>query len=225
MTDTQAAGDGQAAGAPRAEAAELARLGARLDFRECGPCGGACCTMPWAVFATRADLERLVAWLRHAPEAAAVAQRLAAERGKTRAALDASDVAELRPLPEWERAAYGEGNLLWPRVAGPAGEVPQLRKDARGCVFLEEDGRCGAHAAKPILCRLFPYYYEAQDGRLARIVDRGHAGNCPITLARIDEVAAGAGDALDRLFAAYERDLADHATVRGILSATWPRLR
>lgn len=181
--------------------------------------------MPWAVFATRRDLERLVAWLRHAPEAADVATRLAESRGKERGALDASDVADLKPLPDWERAAYGEGNLLWPRVAGQSGEVPQLRKADGACVFLASDGRCGVHPAKPILCRLFPYYYEEQDGALTRIVDRGHAGNCPITLDRIEEVAHGAGDALDRLFAAYERDLADHASVRDALVSSWPRLR
>lgn len=211
--------------ASRVQARELAALGARLDFAECGPCGGRCCEMPWTVFATRADLERLVAWLRHAPEAASVAQRLAAERGKPRAALDAADVADLKPLPEWERRAYGQANLLWPRVEGPEGEVPQLRKDARGCVFLESDGRCGVHAAKPTLCRLFPYYYEEKDGALVRITDIGHAGNCPITPARIEQVAAGAGDALDRLFASYERELKDHGSVRARLPGMWPQLR
>jgi Fe-S-cluster containining protein len=213
----------------------LASLGGRLDFRECGPCGGACCKMPWAVFATHADLSRLVRWLRSAPEASSVAEALAKRRGKRREALDAGDIATLEPLPDWERAAYGEGNLLYPRVEDSKGRVPQVRKHEGKCQFLLDDGRCGVHPAKPLLCRLFPFYYQAAPAafdsaprpspfRFVRTVDRGWAGNCPIAPERIEEVARPAEDALQELFSRFETDIAEHGARREEISAAWPAL-
>ncbi|MHB8586784.1 MAG: YkgJ family cysteine cluster protein [Thermoplasmatota archaeon] len=229
--------------------ARLRALGASLDFHECGPCGGQCCRMPWTVFATRRDLTRLLLWLRTSddPDAREAGTKLAARRGKARLDLAADDLAEFAPLPEWEREMYGEGNLLYPRVVSPDGSVPQLRKEHGACQFLLEDGRCGVHGAKPLMCRLFPFYYEqaltAADApaprqglskaptetgrspfRFIRTVDRGWEGNCPIRRERIEEVGNRAGGALEELFAQFEDDIEDHAHIRRELRKSWPTL-
>jgi len=199
--------------------AETAALGARLDFHECGPCGGACCKVGWTVLATPADLDRL-------------------ERATGR---PAREFARFAPLPAWEQAAFGEGNLLFPRVADGRGAVPQLRKREDGaCVFLDVRGMCGVHAAKPLLCRLFPFYYEtgsssarerpsprgtiapARDGRpsLRLLVDRGHAGFCPIPESRIAEVEEAAGDAAIALARSFEAQVEELARAdKGELAA------
>lgn len=201
---------------PFPDAETLAALGRRVDFRECGPCGGACCRTPWTVFVTPRDVARL--------EAAT---------GRPR-----EDFATVAPLPAWEREAFGEGNLLFSRVADDAGRVPQLRKRPDGaCVLLDERGLCGVHASKPLLCRLFPFYYDripgqpgevpsplrSDGGGLRLLVDRGHAGRCPIPLARMEEVERAAADALLALVGAFERDVADYERVKGDFTATWPR--
>lgn len=185
----------------------LAALGRKADFRECGPCGGACCKMPWTVLATPRDVARL-------------------ERATGRAA---ATFVHRAPLPAWETDAFGEGNLVFPRATDAAGNVPQLLKRADGaCVFLDEAGGCSVHASKPLMCRLFPYWYEvagasgfrpherpSPGGTLGRafgrplrlLVDRGHEGRCPITTERIAEVERDAGEAVLELAHAFERDL------------------
>ncbi|HVL48102.1 MAG TPA: YkgJ family cysteine cluster protein [Candidatus Thermoplasmatota archaeon] len=204
--------------------ATLAALGRRVDFRECGPCGGACCRMPWTVFVTPRDVERL-------------------ERATGRAR---ASFARLAPLPAWEREAFGEGNLLFTRVALADGRVPQLLKREDGaCVFLDAAGGCGVHASKPLMCRLFPFYYEmaGDDGAfdprerpspagtrgqvlgrpLRLLVDRGHEGRCPIATDRIAEVEREAGDAALALAQAFEEDLTRFAGEKEAYAAQWKR--
>lgn len=199
---------------PRSDAATLAALGARVDFHECIPCGGACCRTPWTVFASPRDLARL-------------------EQATGRSAREFAKVA---PLPEWERDAFGEDNLLFPRVAAASGDVPQLAKRADGaCTFLDERGLCGVHASKPLLCRLYPFYYETPPFRaherpsplytegagLRLLVDRGHEGRCPITPERMAVVEKEAGDALVALCRAFEDDVAAYETEKEAFVARW----
>lgn len=191
-----------------------------VDFPECGPCGGKCCRNPWTVFASPRDLDRL-----------------AAATGKLR-----EDFATVAPLPRWEKEAFGEGNLLFSRVTAEDGSVPQLKKRGDGsCVFLESDGRCGVHPSKPLLCRLFPFYYATAptfpsgerpspqatsrrltDGKsLFLLVDRGHVGFCPITEERMGEEEARGADDLVHLAAAFEADVERYASEKEDFVARW----
>lgn len=173
------------------------------DFAECGPCGGKCCKAGWTVLATPRDLDRL--------EAAT---------GRP-----AREFARFAPLPAWEALAFGEGNLLFPRVAAPDGAVPQLRKREDGaCVFLDARGMCGVHAHKPLMCRLFPFYYETASfspaetpspratvapgpPKLRLLVDRGHAGFCPIDRASMARAEDEGADALVAACREFEDDV------------------
>ncbi len=193
---------------------DLAALGARVDFHECVPCGGKCCRVPWTVLATPRDVERL-------------------ERATGR---DAREFAEVKPLPEWEHVAFGAGNLLFPRVATASGEVPQLRRRADGaCFFLDERGLCGVHAHKPLLCRLYPFYYERSPwspveqpsplgtarGQIRLLTDRGHDGFCPITRGRMAEVEGAAAGSLVDLMEAFEADVARYEGEKEAFVARW----
>ncbi|MHB8605051.1 MAG: YkgJ family cysteine cluster protein [Thermoplasmatota archaeon] len=186
---------------PQSTDASLAALARRIDFRECGPCGGKCCKVGWTVFASPRDMARL-------------------ERATGR---DRREFAEVKPLPEWEAKEFGEGNLLYPRVRTAAAHVPQLKKRPDGsCVFLSPEGSCSVHGAAPLMCRLFPFYYQRSPwtegetpsplrtakGGLRLLVDRGHAGFCPITTERIGEVEREAGDAAVALAEEFDADVA-----------------
>ncbi|HWG91705.1 MAG TPA: YkgJ family cysteine cluster protein, partial [Candidatus Thermoplasmatota archaeon] len=194
--------------------AEVLAAARAIDLPECGPCGGKCCRTPWTVFATPRDLARL--------EAAT---------GRP-----AASFARVAPVPAWERDAYGEGNLLFSRVAAANGEVPQLAKREDGaCVFLDGQGWCGVHEAKPLLCRLFPFYYErapyspaerpsplrTERGGLRLLIDRGHTGFCPIPPERLEALEGAHADRLLLLMQAFEADIARYEGEKEAFVAAW----
>ncbi|MCM1541429.1 MAG: YkgJ family cysteine cluster protein [Blautia sp.] len=94
--------------------------------------------------------------------------------------LDPYDIYRLQAgLGKRLEILLGEGKVEWNVVDGCI--LPNLKMAGQGeaCAFLDPQGRCGIHAFRPGICRLFPLgrYYENGDFKYMLQIHECPAGN------------------------------------------------
>lgn len=122
------------------------------------------CCQKAAVFITRGDIERIAASV---PEAA-------------------SSFWEMREVGDLDFRGGSALDEIWGTIVGADGRVRIVRHRENGdCFFLGEDGCRLDLAARPLVCRLYPYEYTPASltGVNAHLCPYPECGNAPLILA------------------------------------------
>ncbi len=118
------------------------------DF--CKYCAAKCCKN-WTIFTTINDVKRIAKYtgLKH------------------------SDFSIYSSIPEWELNKFQKKGKKHIYGLIDNGRILQIKKIKKECYFLKEN-RCSIYAIRPLICRLYPYWFVSKDNKIDIIICIGY---------------------------------------------------
>ena len=122
----------------------------------CKRCEANCCKN-WTIFVTISDVNRIC---KHT-------------------GLKPGDFSEFSKIPEWERIKYSSKgrNHIYGFLQDE--RILQLKKKGEKCIFLKEK-MCSVYPVRPMICRLYPYWFRKEGGNLKIVTCIGYENVCII---------------------------------------------
>lgn len=95
--------------------------------------------------------------------------------------LGRKDFAEFRPLTAHDKrtALYKERRHDYYYWLTKDGKILQLKKGKdKRCLFLNKKNLCDIYPKRPLICRMYPFWYEKKGDRISLIVDHNGIDCC-----------------------------------------------
>jgi Fe-S-cluster containining protein len=120
----------------------------------CKRCKANCCKN-WTIFVTISDVTRISKHTGLKPE----------------------DFSEFSKIPEWEKTKYSSKGRDHIYGLLQDERILQLKKKGEKCIFLKGK-MCSIYPARPMICRLYPYWFKEEKENLKIITCIGYENVC-----------------------------------------------